>query len=78
MTYTGERFELKASPDSSSFVLLSKADSFIAHLEGAEAVRFEADYNALRRQRPDLDPDQTLGKLWNDCGYSWCAAQYAD
>ena len=78
MTHTGERFELKAPPDRSSFVLLSKADYFIAHLEGIEAVRFAADYNALRRQRPHLDLDQTLGRLWNDGGYSWCAAQYAD
>ncbi len=75
---TGERFELKASPDCGSFVLLSKADHFIAHLDGADAVRFEADYSALHRQLPYLNPDETLARLWNDGGYSWCAAQYAD
>lgn len=74
----GEKFELKASPDRGCFVLLSKTDYFIAHLDGADAVRFQANYHALRHELPHLDSDETLAKLWNDGGYSWYAAQYAD
>ncbi len=74
----GERFELKASADRRCFVLLSRSDYFVAHLAGEDAARFDADYNALRRQHPALDPDQALARLWDQGGYSWCAAQYAD
>jgi hypothetical protein len=75
---SGKRFELTASTDRSTFVLLSKTDYFVAHLQGDEATRFDADYTALRRLSPSLDPDQALGRLWDQGGYSWFAAQYAD
>lgn len=74
----GQEFELNVSSDRRCFVLLSKADHFIAHLEGADAARFEADYSAVRRRLPHLNSDQTLAQLWNNGGYSWYAAQYAD
>ncbi|MBI5260925.1 MAG: hypothetical protein HY852_03795 [Bradyrhizobium sp.] len=74
----GERFELLASPDRTAFVLRSKRDFYVAHLEGEEAARFVADYQAIHRQYPAWQADQTLSQLWDQGGYMWFAAQNAD
>ena len=71
----GADFELSATPDRASFVLRSKADFCTAHLQGDDAARFQADYQAIRLQYPDWKPDQTLAQLWDQGGYSWLAAQ---
>jgi hypothetical protein len=74
----GQDFELLASADRSCFVLRSKSDLFVACLRGEDATRFGADYEALGRQHPLWQPDQTLSQLWDQGGYSWLAAQEAD
>jgi hypothetical protein len=74
----GEKFELLASTDRTSFVLRSKSDFYIAHLEGSEAAHFNDDFREIQQQFPALDSDQALTRLWDEHGYRWFAAQYAD
>jgi hypothetical protein len=74
----GEQFQLLGSADRSAFVLRSKADFYEAHLEGADALRFDEDYRAVRRQHPAWKSDQALAQLWDHGGYMWFAAQEAD
>jgi hypothetical protein len=74
----GKDYALLAADDSASFILRSKADFFTAHLQGEDAARFRTDYDAIRQQFPDWQPDQTLAQLWDQGGYSWLASQEAD
>ena len=74
----GNDYELLATPDNACFILRSKADFYTAHLQGDDALRFRADYAAVRSRFPDWAPDQTLAQLWDQGGYSWLAAQEAD
>lgn len=74
----GDRFELRASADSSAFMLRSKSDFYTADLRGDDASRFAADYRAVEQQHPGWKPDQTLAQLWDQGGYRWFAAQEAD
>lgn len=74
----GKDFQLLAAEDGASYILRSKADFFAAHLKGEDAARFRTDYDAIRRQFPAWQPDQTLAQLWDQGGYSWLAAQEAD
>lgn len=74
----GKDYELLRVGDGASFILRSKADFYSAHLQGEDAARFLSDYDAVRRQFPDWQPDQTLAQLWDQGGYSWLAAQEAD
>lgn len=78
MIAEGKEFELLAADGGTSFILRSKADFFTAHLQGEDATRFRADYDAIRAQFPAWQPDQTLAQLWDQGGYSWLAAQEAD
>ncbi|MBV5269407.1 MAG: hypothetical protein JZU55_05165 [Afipia sp.] len=71
----GEDYQLLAGEDGVSFVLRSKAEHLVAHLRGDDAMRFRADYDAIRVQYPAWKPDQTLAQLWDQGGYSWLAAQ---
>jgi hypothetical protein len=73
----GEQFELLASADRSAFVLRSKRDFYVAELSGEHAARFQADYQAVRRQHPAWQADQALAQLWDTGGYMWFAAQDA-
>ncbi len=75
MIAEGKDYELLASADKACFILRSKADLSAAHLQGEDATRFQADYEAMQRQFPDWKPDQTLAQLWDQGGYSWLAAQ---
>jgi hypothetical protein len=74
----GKDYALLASDDKSCFILRSRADFYAAHLQGDDAVRFGADYDAIRRQFPDWQPDQTLAQLWDQGGYSWLASKEAE
>ena len=71
----GAEFELLGSEDGTSFALRFKTDRLVAHLQGDDATRFRADYEAIRLQFPAWKPDQTLAQLWDQGGYSWLAAQ---
>jgi hypothetical protein len=71
----GKDYELLSVEDGAAFILRSKADFFTAHLQGEDAVRFRTDYDAIKRQFPDWQPDQTLAQLWDQGGYGWLAAQ---
>lgn len=74
----GKEYELLASEDGASFILRSKVDFSVAHLQGEDAARFRTDYDAIRLQFPDWKPDQTLAQLWDQGGYSWLASQEAE
>ncbi len=71
----GKDYELSATSDRASFILRSKADLYTARLQGEDAERFQADYQAIQLQYPEWKPDQTLAQLWDQGGYSWLAAQ---
>jgi hypothetical protein len=71
----GSEYVLLASGDGASFVLRFKTEQMSANLQGDDAARFRADYEALRLQYPTWQPDQTLAQLWDQGGYSWLAAQ---
>jgi hypothetical protein len=73
----GKDYALLAT-DRACFILRSKADFFTAHLLGEDAARFRTDYDAIRQQFPEWQPDQTLAQLWDQGGYSWLASQEAD
>jgi hypothetical protein len=71
----GKDYELLGTADQTSFILRSKTDSSTAHLQGEDAARFHADYQAIQLHCPNWKPDQTLAQLWDQGGYSWLAAQ---
>ena len=71
----GTEYELLSSGDGAAFVLRFKTDQLTAHLQGDDAIRFRADYEALKMQYPDWQADQTLAQLWDQGGYSWLAEQ---
>jgi hypothetical protein len=71
----GTEFELLGSEDGTIFALRFKTDQLVAHLQGEDATRFRADYDAIRLQFPAWNPDQTLAQLWDQGGYSWLAGQ---
>jgi hypothetical protein len=73
--FEGDKFQLFGSEDGASYVLRSKDDFFVANIRGEDAARFRADYEAIRLQFPNWQPDQTLAQLWDQGGYSWLAAQ---
>jgi hypothetical protein len=71
----GTEYELLSSDDGAAFVLRFKTDQLTAHLQGDDAIRFRADYEALKIQYPAWQADQTLAQLWDQGGYSWLAEQ---
>lgn len=71
----GDEYELLASPDQASFILRFKPERLAAHLQGDDALRFRADYDAVKRQLPSAAPDRMLAQLWDQGGYSWLAAE---
>jgi hypothetical protein len=71
----GKDYALLTTDNGACFVLRSKADCSTAHLQGEDAVRFRTDYDAIRKQFPDWQPDQMLAQLWDQGGYSWLASQ---
>ena len=71
----GSEYELLASEDSAAFLLRSKTDHLAAHLQGDDAARFQADYDAIKLQFHDWTADQMLAQLWDQGGYSWLAAR---
>jgi len=71
----GTEYELLSSGDGAAFVLRFKTDQLTAHLQGDDAIRFRADYEALKMQYPTWQADQTLAQLWDQGGYSWLAEQ---
>jgi hypothetical protein len=71
----GSEYELLACEDGSVFALRFKTDQMIVNLEGEDATRFRADYEAIKQQYPNWKADQTLAQLWDQGGYSWLAAQ---
>jgi hypothetical protein len=71
----GTEYELLSSDDGAAFVLRFKTDQLTAHLQGDDAIRFRADYEALKMQYPAWQADQMLAQLWDQGGYSWLAEQ---
>ncbi len=75
MIAEGKDYELLTTLDHTLLILRSKADFYTAHLQGEDAARFQADYQAIQLQYPDWKADQTLAQLWDQGGYSWLATQ---
>ena len=71
----GAEYSLLTSEDGASYVLCFKADQMSAHMQGDDAARFRADYEAIKQRFPSWKTDQTLAQLWDQGGYSWLAAQ---
>jgi len=71
----GDEYELLQSNDGGAFVLRFKTEGLTAHLQGEDAARFLADYEAIKFRFPDWKPDQILAQLWDQGGYSWLATQ---
>jgi hypothetical protein len=71
----GTEYELLGSEDGAAFLLRFKTDQLSAHLQGDDALRFRADYDAIRLQYPAWQPDQTLAQLWDQGGYSWLSTE---
>jgi len=72
---TGVEYELLAAPDGAALILRFKTEKLAAHLEGDDATRFQADYQAIKLQFPGWESDKMLAQLWDQGGYSWLAAQ---
>lgn len=75
MIAEGTEYELLSVDEGASFVLRFKTDHLSARLNGDDAIRFRADYEALKLQYPAWQADQTLAQLWDQGGYSWLAEQ---
>jgi len=73
----GTEYELLASQDETSFLLRYKTENLSARLQGDDAARFRADYEAIKSQFPTWPTDQTLAQLWDQGGYSWLAIEEA-
>jgi len=71
----GSEYELLASENSAAFLLRFKTDHLAARLQGEDAARFRADYDAIKLQFPDWTADQMLAQLWDQGGYSWLATE---
>ena len=71
----GTEYELLSSDNGTAFVLRFKSGQLSAHLRGDDAIRFRADYEAIKMQYPAWQADQTLAQLWDQGGYSWLAEQ---
>jgi hypothetical protein len=71
----GSEYALHTCDDGAAFVLRFKAESMTANLQGDDATRFRADFEAIKLQHPDWEADQTLAQLWDQGGYSWLATQ---
>ena len=70
----GTEYVLLTSQDGTAFMLRFKTDRLSAHLQGDDAARFRADYEAIKSQFPTWKPDQALAQLWDQGGYSWLVA----
>lgn len=76
MVAQGTEYELLASGNGAAFVLRFKTDRLSAHLQGGDAARFRADYEAVKIQFPAASQaDQMLAQLWDQGGYSWLAEE---
>lgn len=75
MLCEGTEYELLAGDGGAFYILRAKSEHMRAQLEGDDAIRFKADYEAIRTQYPAWPADQTLAQLWDQGGYSWLAAQ---
>ncbi len=71
----GAEYSLLGSEDGTAFVLRFKTEQMTANLQGEDATRFRNDYDEVKQQHPDWEPDQMLAQLWDQGGYSWLAAQ---
>lgn len=71
----GAEYELLAAEDGVGLVLHFKSEHLAAHLEGDDATRCRADYEAIKLQFPNWQPDQALAQLWDQGGYCWLAAK---
>ena len=71
----GEYYELSSSALGDSCTLRFKVDNAAVHLNGEDALKLRAEFEAIRLQFPTWKPDQTLAQLWDQGGYSWLASQ---
>jgi hypothetical protein len=66
---------LCSNAQQSVFRLRNKSEASCALIENDDALRFQADYQALKSGNPDWDADKILAQLWDHGGYGWLAEQ---
>lgn len=66
---------LTSNVQQSAFRLHNKSEASCALIENDDALRFQADYQALKSSNPDWDADKILAQLWDHGGYGWLAKQ---
>ncbi len=71
----GDEYELLASDDKLTYMLIFKTESQTAILQGEQLAAFHAEFDLVRRQYQSYTPDQRLAQIWDQGGYSWLAAE---
>ncbi len=72
----GDEYALSISnAQQCAFRLRNKSEASCALIENDDAIRFQADYQTLKRSNPDWDADKILAQLWDHGGYGWLAKQ---
>jgi hypothetical protein len=71
----GDEYELLASDDKATYMLIFKTENQTAILQGEQLAAFHAEFDLVRKQYPAYSPDQRLAQIWDQGGYSWIAAE---
>jgi hypothetical protein len=71
----GDEYELLASDDKATYMLIFKTEEQTAILQGDQLAAFHSEFDLVRRQYPAYTPDQRLAQIWDQGGYSWLAAE---
>lgn len=70
----GDEYELLASDDKMTYMLIFKTEEQTAILQGEQLDAFLAEFELVKKQYPAYTPDQRLAQIWDQGGYSWLAA----
>lgn len=66
---------LSSNAQQRAFRLRNKSEASCALIENDDALRFQADYQALKSSNPDWNADKILAQLWDHGGYGWLATE---
>ncbi len=71
----GNEYELLASDDKTTYMLICKIEEQTAVLHGEQLEALLAEAELVRQQYPTYNADQRLAQIWDQGGYSWLAAE---
>jgi hypothetical protein len=71
----GDEYELLASDDKTTYMLICKIEELTAVLQGEQLEAFLGEADLVRKQYPAYTADQRLAQIWDQGGYSWIAAE---